>query len=98
MQRFYEGVVIWNNLRHPNVLPLLGTTTADDEFMAVSKWMTNGNINEFIKVHPDANLLEIVCFLFGALYLVNTDVLTIGLACRRCEGIDLHPWPRSSSW
>lgn len=90
MQGFYGGVVIWKNLHHPNVLPLLGTATTDDQFTAASKWMTNGNINEFVKVHPDANLLELVRFLLGALPLIGTDVLTTGLACRRCEGVDLH--------
>ena len=40
--------------------------------------MANGNINEFVKVHPDANILELVCFLFCALPFIDTDVLTIG--------------------
>ena len=28
----------------------------------VSDWMVNGNINEFVRAHPDANLLELVGF------------------------------------
>ena len=26
----------------------------------VSDWMVNGNINDFVKAHPDANRLELV--------------------------------------
>ena len=29
-------------------------------FAMASEWMENGNINEFIKVHGDANLFELV--------------------------------------
>ena len=29
-------------------------------FAMASEWMTNGNINEFIKVHRDANRFELV--------------------------------------
>jgi serine/threonine protein kinase len=30
------------------------------KFTLVSKWMENGNINEFIKMHPDANRAQLV--------------------------------------
>lgn len=32
----------------------------DNRFIMVSEWMTNGNINEFIKMHPNVNLFELV--------------------------------------
>jgi hypothetical protein len=32
----------------------------------ISDWMTNGNINEFVKAHPDVNRLELVGFSFEA--------------------------------
>ena len=50
----------WNALRHPNVLPLLGVTMGDSKLAMVSVWMTNGNINEFVKAHRDANRFELV--------------------------------------
>ena len=68
-QRFYEGVVVWKALRHPNILPLIGIATTQNQFTTVSEWMNNGNINEFTKAHPDANRLELVCFpLFSHLF------------------------------
>ena len=50
----------WGTLRHPNVLSLLGITMGDGQFAMISDWMTNGNINEFIKAHKDANRFELV--------------------------------------
>jgi len=32
----------------------------------ISDWMVNGNINRFVKEHPDANRLELVGFSFVA--------------------------------
>ena len=32
------------------------------QFAMVSEWMANGNINEFIKAHRDANRFELVSF------------------------------------
>ena len=32
----------------------------DSEFAMVSEWMANGNINEFIKAHRDANRFGLV--------------------------------------
>ena len=50
----------WKALRHPNVLPLIGVTMSDTQFAMVSDWMVNGNINDFVKAHPDANRIELV--------------------------------------
>jgi len=30
----------------------------------VSKWMPNGNINQFVETHPDANRFDLVRFPF----------------------------------
>ena len=54
----------WNALHHPNVLPLLGVTMDARRFAMVSEWMINGNINEFVKAHGDANRFELVGFYF----------------------------------
>jgi hypothetical protein len=56
--------VTWKTLRHPNVLQLIGVTMAKDQFAMISEWMVNGNINDFVKTHLDANRLELVGFLF----------------------------------
>ena len=54
---------MWSALRHPNVLPLLGATMTGTQFVMVSEWMVNGNINEFVEMHPDTDRLGLVNFL-----------------------------------
>ena len=62
----------WNMLSHPNVLPLLGVTMDDQQFVMVSEWMENGNINEFIKAREDVDRFELVRF-FPVGYKPFTD-------------------------
>jgi len=62
---------MWRGLRHPNVLPLLGVMMTENRFATISKWMTNGNIDEFVKAHPDADRLKLVCLSFKVLVLVR---------------------------
>jgi hypothetical protein len=64
VQRFCKEFVTWKALRHPNVLPLLGVIMSETRFAMVSKWMPNGNINEFVEAHCDANRFELVSFPF----------------------------------
>jgi len=59
MQRFYKEFVTWKALNHPNILPLLGVMIKD-RFAMVSKWMVNGNINQFVATHWDANRFKLV--------------------------------------
>ena len=54
----------WKTLSHPNVLPLLGVTMIDTHFAMVSEWMTNGSINEFVKVNRGVNRFKLVWFKF----------------------------------
>ena len=64
-QRFCKEVMTWKGLRHQNILPLLGATMSGNQFVMVSEWMVNGNINEFVETHCDANRFKLVglCFL-----------------------------------
>ena len=50
----------WKKFRHPNILPLIGVTMTEARFEIVSEWMVNGNINDFVKAHPDADRLRLV--------------------------------------
>jgi len=51
------------------VVPLLGVPKdrSQLQFAMVSEWMTNGNINLFVKVNRGANRFKLVSFLRGAL-------------------------------
>jgi len=63
------------------------------QFVMISDWMANGNINSFVKAHPDANRLELVGLSFSAslhLFQVRSYLDNL-LAERRCQWLDLYP-------
>ena len=55
---------MWKALQHPNVLPLIGVTMSETRFAMISDWMDHGNINDFVKAHPDAGRPGLVSFVF----------------------------------
>jgi hypothetical protein len=62
---------------------------SDTQFAMVSKWMPNGNINEFVKAHCDANRFELVSFPFGfPPPLLLVDHYMFFIAGRYHEGLD----------
>jgi hypothetical protein len=67
VQRFCKEVVGWKTLRHPNVLPLMGVTMTETQFVMVSEWMVRGDINQFVKMDTNADRLELVCFSYRIL-------------------------------
>ena len=40
---------------------------SETQFAMISDWMVHGNINDFVKAHPDTNRLELVGFSFRSL-------------------------------
>jgi serine/threonine protein kinase len=58
---------VWKALNHPNILPLLGVEMTETWFAMVSEWMTDGNINQFVAKHWDANRFALVGFSFKPL-------------------------------
>ncbi|TFK39389.1 kinase-like domain-containing protein [Crucibulum laeve] len=75
-KEFASEALIWRQLDHPNILPMLG---ASDEIYApflclVSPYMQNGNIMSFLKQHPEhdrfTSILEVVA---GITYLHALD-------------------------
>ncbi|KAJ7126093.1 kinase-like domain-containing protein, partial [Mycena epipterygia] len=55
-------VLIWKELSHPNVLPLLGIdlTTRKPSCCLVSPWMKNGNVMAFLERYPDFDKSSLV--------------------------------------
>ena len=68
---------MWKNLNHPNVLPLLGITT--DPLQLVLRWVSGGNMREYIKKYPDVDR----CRLVGAPFAVAVRRITLLPAVRR---------------
>lgn len=56
-------MVIWHDLVHDNILPLLGyVLMADGDGLPyfISPWMDDGNLRVFLKKNPDADILTLV--------------------------------------
>ena len=89
----------WKALRHPNVLPLLGVIMTETEFSMVSEWMSNGNINQFVATHKDANRFELVCSPLKLLYSSPiTDDFVAPIAGRCHKGLDIYAQSGYDSW
>ena len=56
---FFGGAVVQKRLRHPNVVPFLGVTTAP--LQPVSEWMPNGTLTEYVNTNPGADRVSLVC-------------------------------------
>jgi len=52
--------VTWKFLQHPNILSLIGVMMSEARFAMISDWMANGNINDYVKAHPDVDRLGLV--------------------------------------
>jgi hypothetical protein len=59
----------WKALHHSNVLPLLGVTTTEPQFVMATEWMVKGNIMQFTQANPNVDRLRLVCFSFEVLNL-----------------------------
>ena len=49
---------MWKHLTHPNILPLLGVTVTP--FQLISKWMSGGDLPDYLKKNSDADRLGLV--------------------------------------
>jgi len=71
----------------------------ETEFSMVSEWMPNGNVNQFVAAHQDANRFELVRFPFELLYpshVADDCVAPIAGRCRK--GPDLYARPGYDPW
>ena len=59
-QRFCCEVVLWKQLKHPNLLPLVGARKVSHSLIMVSEWMEHGTIMDFIIARPETNRLRLV--------------------------------------
>ena len=69
---------MWKYLDHPNILPLLGITI--DPLQLVSKWVSGGNLQQYIKKYPDVDRRRLV----GVPFVVTALRMTLLPAVRDC--------------
>ena len=58
--KFYQEAIMWKHEKHPNIVPFRGVTIVP--LQLIFDWMSGGNIMEYIKGHPSADRLGLVCF------------------------------------
>ncbi|KAL0571381.1 serine/threonine protein kinase, AGC [Marasmius crinis-equi] len=77
-KEFYKEALLWTQLSHPNLLPLLGvnTTLFPQGFCLVSPWMVNGDVITFLSLNTDHDrftaILEIAA---GMAYLHSLKIV-----------------------
>ncbi|EUC63925.1 tyrosine kinase domain protein [Rhizoctonia solani AG-3 Rhs1AP] len=60
-KRTTRELAIWSRLKHPNILPLMGTCSFRGSMSLVSEWQDNGNATEWVRANPGVDRLELVC-------------------------------------
>ncbi|KAF9440354.1 kinase-like protein, partial [Macrolepiota fuliginosa MF-IS2] len=79
VRSFTREALIWNQLKHPNVLQFYGIHHLSDVYGRiglVSPWMKNGNLPGYLKIHPDAPRLPFVYDIVNGLrYLHQNQVI-----------------------
>ena len=96
VQRFCKEAIRWKALNHRNVLQLLGVTMGEGQFVMVSEWMENGNINEYIRSHADADLFKLVSP--RSHHRAVTFANDLPTAQRRRQGAGIHARPGNGTW
>lgn len=59
----WQEMLIWRQLCHPNILPLMGLYIPNDSpsrLCLVSPWMENGNVHQYLTKYPCANRTELL--------------------------------------
>ncbi|KIK53331.1 hypothetical protein GYMLUDRAFT_111058, partial [Collybiopsis luxurians FD-317 M1] len=71
---FCHEALIWRQLCHPNILPLLGVNMDlfSPSFCLISPWMENRDIITFLKQNPQQNLLSILCDVAAGLHYLHS--------------------------
>ena len=68
-----------------------------NQFAMVSKWMANGNINEFVRAHRDVNRFKLVrscSYYISSLSLMES----FPIARRRRSGVDVYARSGDDTW
>ncbi|KIK63204.1 hypothetical protein GYMLUDRAFT_41532 [Collybiopsis luxurians FD-317 M1] len=63
-KQFCHEALVWRQLKHPNILPLLGVNLDlfSPSFCLISPWMHNRDVITYLKQNPQHSLPSIVCF------------------------------------
>ena len=60
---YAREAILWAQLSHPNILPFYGLIKLGPRLAFVSRWATNGNLEEYLTDNPGTNRLLLVRYL-----------------------------------
>jgi serine/threonine protein kinase len=75
-QAYLNEVVVWQHLRHPNIVHFLGTVGGQDlEVAFISEWMDGGTVREFLRNEPEYDRSALACIFFDSRPYQMTELL-----------------------
>jgi len=82
-KRFVREIEVWSKLSNNHILQFYGIVTdLGANIYMVSPWLENGDVLDYIKKHPDANILDLIRGAAeGMKYLHSENVIHGNLKC-----------------
>ncbi|KIK63208.1 hypothetical protein GYMLUDRAFT_163508, partial [Collybiopsis luxurians FD-317 M1] len=73
-KQFCHEALVWRQLKHPNILPLLGANVDlfSPSFCLISPWMENRNVISYLKQNPQHSLPSILCEIAAGLHYLHS--------------------------
>ncbi|KAE9387929.1 kinase-like protein [Gymnopus androsaceus JB14] len=73
-KEFCKEALIWRQLKHPNILPLLGVNAElfSPSFCLISPWMENKDIITYLKNNPNRNRHTVLSEVAAGLYYLHS--------------------------
>ncbi|KAE9404358.1 kinase-like protein [Gymnopus androsaceus JB14] len=73
-KEFCKEALIWRQLKHPNILPLLGVNAElfSPSFCLISPWMENKDIITYLKGNPSHNRQTVLSEVAAGLYYLHS--------------------------
>ncbi|KAF5392047.1 hypothetical protein D9757_003181 [Collybiopsis confluens] len=75
-KQFYNEALIWRQLKHTNILPLLGVNVElfSPSFCLISPWMANKDVISYLKQHPSHSRLSVFLDIAAGLSYLHTKI------------------------
>jgi len=76
-RRTEREIKVWKGLRHPNVLPFVGSVTMSPATYMVSPWMKNGDALGYIRRNPNVDCLTLLTQVATGIAYLHTRSPTV---------------------